>query len=66
MKIKQSIWFWILQFLGWGFITSVINLSKINNVTPWFNGKLKIKLNNGLEVETSRRQALKFREKLEF
>lgn len=44
----------------------IINLSKINNVTPWFNGKLKIKLNNGLEVETSRRQALKFREKLEF
>ena len=29
MKIKQSIWFWILQFLGWGFITSVNIWGKI-------------------------------------
>ncbi len=44
----------------------IINLSKIKGVTPWFNGKLKIKLNNQLEVETSRRQALKLRQHLEF
>lgn len=44
----------------------IINLEKITKVTPWFNGKLKIELNNGLEVETSRRQALKFRQHLEF
>ncbi len=44
----------------------IINLNCIKKVTPWFNGKLKIELNNGLEVETSRRQALKFRQHLEF
>jgi two-component system LytT family response regulator len=44
----------------------IINLNCIKKVTPWFNGKLKIELNNGLEVETSRRQALKFRQYLEF
>jgi two-component system LytT family response regulator len=44
----------------------IINLNGIKKVTPWFNGKLKIELNNGLEVETSRRQALKFRQHLEF
>ncbi len=44
----------------------IINLSKITKVTPWFNGKLKIELDNGLEVETSRRQTLKFRQDLEF
>ena len=44
----------------------LINLNSVKKVAPWFNGKLKIELNNGLEVETSRRQALKFRQKLEF
>jgi two-component system LytT family response regulator len=44
----------------------IINLKEIKKVTPWFNGKLKIKLNNNVEVETSRRQALKFKQELEF
>jgi two-component system LytT family response regulator len=44
----------------------IINLKEIKKVTPWFNGKLKILLNNDIEVETSRRQALKFRQELEF
>ncbi len=44
----------------------IINIKKITKVTPWFNGKLKIELNNNIEVETSRRQALKFRQNLEF
>lgn len=44
----------------------IINLKEIKTVTPWFNGKLKILLNNEVEVETSRRQALKFRQELEF
>lgn len=44
----------------------IINLSKITKVTPWFNGKLKLVLANGLAIETSRRQALKFRQHLEF
>ncbi len=44
----------------------IINLKEIQKVTPWFNGKLKILLNNAVEVETSRRQALKFRQELGF
>lgn len=44
----------------------IINLKEIKKVTPWFNGKLKISLSNNVEVETSRRQALKFRQNLEF
>lgn len=44
----------------------IINLSKIKNVVPWFNGKLKMELENGLKVEVSRRQSLKFRQNLEF
>jgi len=44
----------------------IINLNTIKKVTPWFNGKLKITLNNDVDVETSRRQALKFRQYLEF
>ena len=44
----------------------LINLTKITKVTPWFNGKLKIELAKNLEVETSRRQTLKFRQDLEF
>lgn len=44
----------------------IINLKKIEKVNPWFNGKLKITLTNQLEVETSRRQSLKFRQNLEF
>ena len=43
----------------------IINISKIAKVTPWFNGKLKIELENKIEVEVSRRQALKFRNELE-
>lgn len=44
----------------------LINLTKIKKVTPWFNGKLKIELNNGSEIETSRRQTLKFKQHFEF
>ncbi len=44
----------------------IINLNEINKVDSWFNGKLKITLKNGISVETSRRQALKFRQELEF
>lgn len=44
----------------------IINISKIVKVTPWFNGKLKMELEREIEVEVSRRQALKFRNELEF
>ena len=42
----------------------IINLDHIEKVVPWFNGKLKVMLKNGSEVEISRRQSLKFREEL--
>ncbi len=44
----------------------IINLKSIENVTPWFNGKLKMALKNGSEVEVSRRQSQKFKQELEF
>ncbi len=42
----------------------VINLEKIDKVDTWFNGRLKVTLEGGAEVEISRRQAVKFKEKL--
>jgi len=44
----------------------VVNLKHIENVVPWFNGKLKMTLDNGNEVEVSRRQSQKFKQELEF
>jgi two-component system LytT family response regulator len=44
----------------------IINLKNIKQVTPWFNGKLKIVLDNGIEVEASRRQSSKLKQNLEF
>ena len=43
----------------------IVNLNHIKNITPWFNGKLKLTLNNEIEVEVSRRQSLKFKQNLE-
>ncbi len=43
----------------------IINLKHIKNVEVWFKGTLKITLPNGLKTEVSRRQSLKFRQKLE-
>jgi two-component system LytT family response regulator len=42
----------------------VINLEMIDKVDTWFNGRLKVTLEGGAEVEISRRQAVKFKEKL--
>lgn len=42
----------------------IINLNDIEKVDPWFNGKLKVKLTNNVEIEISRRQSIKFREQL--
>ena len=39
----------------------IINLNHIKSVVPWFNGKLKLTLNNGIEVEISRRQSSEFK-----
>lgn len=42
----------------------VINIRKIANITPWFSGNLKVTMQNGIEVEISRRQANSFKELL--
>ena len=42
----------------------IINLSWIDNIEPWFNGGLMVKLKGGEKVEVSRRQAAKFKEKM--
>jgi len=42
----------------------IINTNHISNVVPWFNGKLKLTLNNGEEVEVSRRQSYIFKDKM--
>jgi two-component system LytT family response regulator len=40
----------------------MINLQWIEHIDTWFNGKLKIRLRGGEEVEVSRRQAAKFKD----
>jgi two-component system LytT family response regulator len=46
--------------------TQILNLSCIENVVPWFNNGLKVKLHGGQEVEMARRPAKLFRERLRF
>ena len=40
----------------------IVNLSAIDEVTPWFSGGLKLTLKGGDEVEVSRRQTAVFKE----
>lgn len=42
----------------------IINVNYIVNVVPWFNGKLKLTMNSGEEVEVSRRQSYIFKDKM--
>ncbi|MBW8243474.1 LytTR family DNA-binding domain-containing protein [Muricauda oceani] len=42
----------------------IINTNYIENVVPWFNGKLKLTMKNGEEVEVSRRQSYIFKDKM--
>lgn len=42
----------------------IINLKYIKNVDNWFNGKLKATMQNGAEVEISRRQSSLFKDML--
>ena len=44
----------------------IVNLKSIRVVKPWFNGKLKITLINGIDAEVSRRQSQKIKQSLEF
>ncbi len=42
----------------------IVNTNYINQVIPWFNGKLKLQMKNGEEVEVSRRQSYIFKDKM--
>lgn len=42
----------------------IINTNFIENVVPWFNGKLKLTMQNGEEVEVSRRQSYLFKDRM--
>ncbi|MEY8779327.1 LytR/AlgR family response regulator transcription factor [Allomuricauda sp. XS_ASV26] len=42
----------------------IVNTNYIENVVPWFNGKLKLTMKNGEEVEVSRRQSYIFKDKM--
>lgn len=42
----------------------IINLAWIENIEPWFNGGLMVKLKGGEKVEVSRRQASRFKDKM--
>jgi len=44
----------------------LININHVKKVVSWFNGKLKIEMNSGEEVEISRRQSYLFKEQLSF
>lgn len=42
----------------------IINTNFIGEVVPWFNGKLKLTMQNGEEVEVSRRQSYLFKDRM--
>ena len=42
----------------------IINMNFIGNVVPWFNGKLKLIMSNGDEIEVSRRQSYIFKDRM--
>ena len=42
----------------------IVNLKWIENIEPWLNGGLLVKLKGGNKVEVSRRQSIKFKEML--
>lgn len=44
----------------------IININHVKKVVSWFNGKLKIEMNSGEEIEISRRQSYMFKEQLSF
>ena len=42
----------------------IVNLKWIDSIEPWLNGGLLVKLKDGHKVEVSRRQAIKFKDRL--
>ncbi len=44
----------------------LVNTNFIKDVVPWFNGKLKLTMQNGDEIEVSRRQSYLFKDRMSF
>jgi len=44
----------------------IININHVSKVVSWFNGKLKIEMHSGEEIEISRRQSYIFKDQLSF
>ncbi len=44
----------------------IVNTNFIATVVPWFNGKLKLRMQNDDEVEVSRRQSYLFKDRMSF
>ena len=44
----------------------LVNTNFIKDVVPWFNGKLKLTIQNGDEIEVSRRQSYLFKDRMSF
>ncbi len=42
----------------------IVNTNFIQDLVPWFNGKLKLTMQNGEEVEVSRRQSYLFKDRM--
>lgn len=42
----------------------ILNLGWVNKIEPWFNGGLMVELTGGEKIEISRRQAVKFKERM--
>ncbi|MEM9000381.1 MAG: LytTR family DNA-binding domain-containing protein [Bacteroidota bacterium] len=42
----------------------IVNTNFIKKVVPWFNGKLKLTMENGDEIEVSRRQSYLFKDRM--
>ncbi|WP_431123172.1 LytR/AlgR family response regulator transcription factor [Flagellimonas flava] len=42
----------------------IVNTNFIDNVVPWFNGKLKLQMKGGAEIEVSRRQSYIFKDRM--
>jgi two-component system LytT family response regulator len=42
----------------------IVNTHFIESVVPWFNGKLKLIMQNGEEIEVSRRQSYIFKDRM--
>lgn len=65
-RIKEKLYELEELLAGEGFIrinkSNIVNILHINEIVPWFNGRILLKLNNHKEVEVSRSYAGDFKE----